>query len=121
MVELHVFTRGEVALLQRRMISGDDSQGIYLVGGKAAVGDFDSKHLRIGLALTVHTSQQTPSHELIGFPSSVAEAVDFMFKFVYLFYYWGDDSCLYGLSCHITSLFSGPIMSAIKKPSQLGQ
>ena len=45
-----------MALLQGRVISGDDSQSVDLVGVKAAVGYFDSEHLRIGLALAVDSS-----------------------------------------------------------------
>ncbi len=65
MVELVVLARGDVALAQRRVLLGDDREGLELVRGDGAEGELHADHLAVGLALAVDALLQPEADELV--------------------------------------------------------
>ena len=79
-VELDVFTGGDVALAQRGISLGDVAQRLQGLGGQDAAGDFDAHHLDIGLTLPVDALAKAKRGEFCHFPLAGFKGGRFLFQ-----------------------------------------
>src|SRR5262249_22131254 len=64
-VDLDVLPRGDVSLVERRVLLDDAGEGLHLLGRDAAEGQLDADHLHVGLALAVDALFEAEADELL--------------------------------------------------------
>ena len=64
-VELDVLARGDVALVERRVLLHHVREGLHLLRRDAAEGQLHADHLHVGLALAVDALLQAEADELV--------------------------------------------------------
>src|SRR5687768_2464467 len=73
-MDLDVLPRGDVALVERRVLLDRVREGLHLLGRDAAEGQLDPDHLDVGLALAVDALLQAELDELVALELAVEEA-----------------------------------------------